>query len=74
MPELDATDIAVALAKLEGRTETLETQLRQIDRMVGELRDLAAQARGGWVAIGIAASAGAGLTGLLGPLFRKLGL
>ena len=74
MPELDATDIAVALAKLEGRIETQETQLRHIDGTVRELRDLASKAKGGWVAISIAASAGAGLTSLVGPLFRKLGL
>jgi len=61
MPELDAADIAVALTKLEGRTESLESQLRQIDRTVGEL-------------LGMAATAGAGLTGLLGPLLRKFGL
>jgi|GEM_PF-5731736 len=74
MPELDSTDIAVALTQLGERNKYLEAELRRLSVAVEELRDLAARARGGWIAIGIAASAGAGLTSLLGPVFRKLGL
>lgn len=73
MPDLDPTDVAVALARLGDRADAADRRLEHIETVVTGLRDLAANAKGGWFALSVAASIGAALASLIGPLLKKIG-
>lgn len=73
MPDPTISDIAISLARLETKLADLERRTEHIETVVARLGELAANAKGGWLAFGAAASAGAAIASLVGPLLKKLG-
>lgn len=74
MADPTINEIAVTLAKLEVQLAALERRTEHIETVVARLGELAANAKGGWVALATAGAAGAALMGLAAPILKKLGV